>query len=92
MVGTAKRKTGELTGDKRFQVEGIAQQVKGKLENVLGQAKDAVREANEEPGYNTTHMCRSNAARAYSYLSLRLNLTGRELGPRALAILSRFVL
>ena len=30
VVGSAKRKAGELTGDTRPQVKGIAQQVKGK--------------------------------------------------------------
>jgi len=48
LVGSAKRKAGELTGDTQLQVKGIAQQVKGNLENAWGNAKDAVREANEE--------------------------------------------
>jgi uncharacterized protein YjbJ (UPF0337 family) len=43
-VGTAKRKAGELTGDTPLQIKGIAQQVKGKLENGWGKAKEAVRE------------------------------------------------
>jgi uncharacterized protein YjbJ (UPF0337 family) len=42
-VGSAKRKAGQLTGNTPLQVKGIAQQVKGKLENTLGKAKDAVR-------------------------------------------------
>ena len=33
VVGSAKKKVGEWTGDMQLQVEGIAQQVKGKLEN-----------------------------------------------------------
>jgi|HubBroStandDraft_1064217.scaffolds.fasta_scaffold4471287_1 uncharacterized protein YjbJ (UPF0337 family) len=45
LVGIAKRKTGKLTGSTHLQVEGVAQQVKGKLESALGQAKDAVRDA-----------------------------------------------
>jgi uncharacterized protein YjbJ (UPF0337 family) len=43
VVGSAKRKAGELTGDTPLQIKGIAQQVKGKLENTWGNAKDAVR-------------------------------------------------
>jgi len=43
ILGTAKRKLGELTNDKPLQVKGLAQQVKGKLESAWGQAKDAVR-------------------------------------------------
>lgn len=48
VVGSAKRKAGELTGDTKPQVKGIAQQVKGKLENTWGKAKDAVQQASEE--------------------------------------------
>jgi uncharacterized protein YjbJ (UPF0337 family) len=48
VVGIAKQKTGELTGSTHLKVEGVAQQVKGKLKNAWGQAKDAVNEANEE--------------------------------------------
>jgi uncharacterized protein YjbJ (UPF0337 family) len=43
VVGTAKQKAGQLTGNTPLQVKGIAQQVKGKVENTLGKAKDAVR-------------------------------------------------
>ena len=48
VVGSAKRKAGKLTGNTELHVEGITQQVKGKIENAWGNAKDAVREANEE--------------------------------------------
>jgi uncharacterized protein YjbJ (UPF0337 family) len=47
-AGLAKRKTGELTGNTQLEVEGMLQQVKGKVENVWGKAKDVVRDANEE--------------------------------------------
>jgi uncharacterized protein YjbJ (UPF0337 family) len=47
VVGSAKRKAGEMAGNSKFQVEGAAQQVKGKLENTLGKTKDAVHEAIE---------------------------------------------
>jgi uncharacterized protein YjbJ (UPF0337 family) len=46
VVGSAKRKAGGLTGNTPLQVRGIAQQVKGKLENALGKTKDAIHEAN----------------------------------------------
>lgn len=48
VAGSAKQKAGEWTGDSQLQVEGIAQQVKGKLENTWGKVKDAVREANAD--------------------------------------------
>jgi uncharacterized protein YjbJ (UPF0337 family) len=48
MMGSAKRKTGELTGDTLLEVKGMAQQVKGKVENAWGKAEDAVLEANKE--------------------------------------------
>jgi uncharacterized protein YjbJ (UPF0337 family) len=48
VVGIAKQKTGELTGNNQLQIEGIAQQVKGKVESAWGQAKDAVCDMNEE--------------------------------------------
>ena len=48
VLGSAKRKAGELTGDTKLQVEGMAQQMKGKVENAWGKAKDVVQEANEE--------------------------------------------
>ena len=48
MVGSAKRKAGELTGDTPLQIKGIAQQVKGKLEGKWGKAKDVVNEAHHE--------------------------------------------
>jgi uncharacterized protein YjbJ (UPF0337 family) len=47
VVGSAKRTAGKLTGNTPLQVKGIAQQVKGKLENTLGKAKDAARGASQ---------------------------------------------
>jgi len=47
VVGSAKRKAGELTGSTKLQVEGMAQQVKGKVENAWGKTKDVVRDAME---------------------------------------------
>ena len=57
VVGNAKRKAGEWASDPKLQVEGIAQQVKGKLENTWGKVKDAVQEANAESGVqHDTHV------------------------------------
>jgi uncharacterized protein YjbJ (UPF0337 family) len=50
IVGSAKQKAGRLTGNTPLQVKGVAQQVKGKLENTLGNAKDAIRGANQGSG------------------------------------------
>jgi len=47
VVGSAKRKAGKWTGNTPLQVKGMAQQVKGRLENALGKAKDAVRATNQ---------------------------------------------
>ena len=47
VVGNAKRKTGDLTGNTTLKVEGIVQQLKGNVENAFGKAKDAVHEANK---------------------------------------------
>ncbi len=49
VVGSAKRKAGDLAGNTNLQVKGIAQQVKGKLENAWGNAKEAVCETKEKP-------------------------------------------
>jgi uncharacterized protein YjbJ (UPF0337 family) len=45
ILGRAKRQAGELTGDKKLQAEGVAQQAKGKAQNAWGKMKDAGREA-----------------------------------------------
>jgi uncharacterized protein YjbJ (UPF0337 family) len=47
-LGATKRNVGKLTGNTQLQVEGMVQQVKGKVENAWGIAKDAVNEANNE--------------------------------------------
>jgi len=47
-VGRAKRQVGEWTGDTDAQVEGAAQQIKGKTEKAWGNVKDAVRDARDE--------------------------------------------
>jgi len=45
IVGAAKLKAGDLTGNTKLQVEGAVQQVKGKLETAWGKTKDAVQDA-----------------------------------------------
>ena len=44
-VGRAKRQIGEWTDDPNKQAEGTAQQIKGKVEKISGNVKDAVRDA-----------------------------------------------
>jgi uncharacterized protein YjbJ (UPF0337 family) len=44
-AGRAKRQVGEWTGNTNAQVEGAAQQLKGKTQKVVGQVKDAARDA-----------------------------------------------
>jgi uncharacterized protein YjbJ (UPF0337 family) len=43
-AGRAKRQVGEWTGDTGTQVDGAAQQVKGKAEKAWGNMKDAARD------------------------------------------------
>jgi uncharacterized protein YjbJ (UPF0337 family) len=44
-AGRAKRQVGEWTGDKDAQVEGAAQQIKGKAQKAWGNVKDAAHDA-----------------------------------------------
>jgi uncharacterized protein YjbJ (UPF0337 family) len=48
VIESAKRRAGELTDNTQMQVEGMVQQVKGKVENAWGKPKDVVHEANQE--------------------------------------------
>ena len=43
--GSIKQAAGKLTGDAKLQAEGTADKLKGKLQNAVGGAKDALREA-----------------------------------------------
>jgi uncharacterized protein YjbJ (UPF0337 family) len=43
-AGRVKRQVGEWTGDTGTQVEGAAQQLKGKAEKAVGNVKDAARD------------------------------------------------
>lgn len=44
-AGRAKRQVGEWTGDTNAQVEGAAQQIKGKAQKAWGDVKDAAKDA-----------------------------------------------
>ena len=48
MAGSAKRKAGALSGNTQLEIEGMVQQVKGKVENAWGKAEQVVHDANEE--------------------------------------------
>jgi uncharacterized protein YjbJ (UPF0337 family) len=43
-AGRVKRQVGEWTGDTGTQVDGAAQQVKGKVEKAVGNIKDAAKD------------------------------------------------
>jgi uncharacterized protein YjbJ (UPF0337 family) len=48
MAGRAKRQVGEWTGDTDAQIEGLAQEVKGKAQKTWGGVKDEVRAARDQ--------------------------------------------
>jgi uncharacterized protein YjbJ (UPF0337 family) len=68
VVGGAKRKVGNLTGDTRTQVAGAVQQAKGKVQNTWGKVKDAARDtqdsikASHSATLNTDRENRKNVA------------------------------
>lgn len=41
--GKAKQTAGKVTGDEKLKGEGVADQVKGKVQNVVGGIKDAIK-------------------------------------------------
>ncbi|GJE46464.1 CsbD family protein [Methylobacterium soli] len=41
--GKVKEGAGKLTGDEKLKNEGVADQVKGKVQNVVGSVKDALK-------------------------------------------------
>ena len=41
--GEAKKTAGKVTGDEKLKGEGVADQVKGKVQNVVGGIKDAIK-------------------------------------------------
>ncbi len=48
VIGSIKRKAGQLSGNTPLQVRGMAQQVKGKAESTLGKVQDRLRGANQQ--------------------------------------------
>ena len=42
--GAAKEAVGKMTGDSKLKAEGAADKAKGKVQNAIGGAKDALRE------------------------------------------------
>ncbi len=46
--GTIKGAAGKLTGDAKLKSEGAADKVAGKVQNAVGGAKDAVRDATDK--------------------------------------------
>ncbi len=61
-AGRAKRQAGEWTGDLNKQMDGSAQQIKGKAEKAWGNMKDAARDANWQSQEHTRHAGPSSAA------------------------------
>jgi len=47
-AGRAKRQVGEWTGNTDAQVDGAAQQIKGKVEKAWGNVKDAAKDAQSD--------------------------------------------
>ncbi len=43
--GAGKEAAGKMTGDRKTQVEGATEKAAGKVQNAVGGAKDAVRDA-----------------------------------------------
>mgnify|MGYP000488746538 FL=1 len=44
-VGNVKQAVGRATGDRKLEAEGAGQEVKGKIQQNIGKAKDAVKDA-----------------------------------------------
>jgi uncharacterized protein YjbJ (UPF0337 family) len=63
VVGGAKRKVGNLTGDTRTEVEGAVQQAKGKVQNTWGKVKDAARDT--QSSINASHQANPNVEREH---------------------------
>lgn len=47
VVGSTKRQAGKMTGNKRTEVAGAAQELKGKVQKTVGKVKDAARDAQD---------------------------------------------
>ena len=47
-TGTVKEKAGQMTGDRDIEAEGKADRAEGKVRDVVGHTKDAVRNVTEK--------------------------------------------
>ena len=47
VTGAVKEAVGKVTGDKKIQAEGAGEKAAGKVQNAVGGAKDAVRDATD---------------------------------------------
>jgi len=66
VAGRAKRQVGEWTGDTDTQVNGAAQQIKGKAEKAWGNVKDAAHDVSKNANKNANtdaNVERENEAR-----------------------------
>lgn len=43
VAGKIKEETGKMTDNERLEAEGVAQNVKGKVQSTVGDAKDAIK-------------------------------------------------
>ena len=48
IAGRAERQAGEWTGSEEHQVKGAARQAEGKVQNIVGKAKDALKSRQTE--------------------------------------------
>jgi uncharacterized protein YjbJ (UPF0337 family) len=48
LVGAARRKTGDVTGNESMEAKGAAQQAKGKGQEAVGEAKDMLNDAKDK--------------------------------------------
>jgi uncharacterized protein YjbJ (UPF0337 family) len=62
-AGRVKRQVGEWTGNTDAQVEGTAQQIKGKAQKAWGNVKDAARDAQTDIGREREHDRENERAR-----------------------------
>jgi len=50
--GAIKQAAGKITGDSKLQAEGAADKLAGKVQNAVGGAKDAIRDAADKASRN----------------------------------------
>jgi uncharacterized protein YjbJ (UPF0337 family) len=58
-VGRAKSNIGHLTGDRKLQAQGTAQQMKGKVEKAIGTVKDASKTSSARNAMSAPHKSHS---------------------------------